>query len=478
MIFQRLLCLKSLRKTYINTISQKITGKKREKQKSMEIYTIGGYNEVGKNMTVVDVGEDAFIFDCGIFLPPIVELEEQEKYHSEKMLRMIKAVPADLILDSKGIRNKVRAIIPSHAHLDHLGALPYLAYRYNAEIIGTPFSMEILKREYEDEESHFKNKLVTVHPNSSYMIQGKNRKYQLDFINITHSTLQTSMLALHTPEGVVLYSNDFKFDNNPIIGKEPNYEMLNQIAKEGVKAMIVDSLYSKDERKTASEKIARGLLEDTMLTTRNEKSAMVVTTFSSHIARLKSIVDFSKKLNRIPLFVGRSMSKYVSSAMNVNLCPFAKDIQMASYKKQVEKKLKDANQNRTKYVIVCTGHQGEPGSILSRMSQGKLPFQLEHEDHLIFSSSIIPTSININNRQVLDEKFKKRGVRIFNNVHVSGHAGREDLRDFVNMMNAEHIIPAHGEKEKLLPMVELCNELGYKTGKNVHLMSDGDILKI
>jgi ribonuclease J len=107
-----------------------------------------------------------------------------------------------------------------------------------------------------------------------------------------------------------------------------------------------------------------------------------------------------------------------------------------------------------------------------------LPFNLNYEDHVIFSSSVIPTSINITNRKALEEKLKKRGVRIFNNVHVSGHAGREDLRDFVNMMNAEHIIPAHGDKTKLAPMVELCNELGYKTGKNVHLMSNGEILKI
>jgi len=444
----------------------------------MDIYTVGGYNEVGKNMTVVDVGEDAFIFDCGLFLPPIVALEEQEKFHTEKMLRAIKAVPSDALLDEKNIRHKVRAIIPSHAHLDHLGALPYLAYRYNAEIIGTPFSIEILKREYEDEKAPIRNKIVTVHPNSSYFVQGKNKKYQIDFINITHSTLQTSMVALHTNEGVFLYCNDFKFDNHPIVGKEPNYEQLKQIAKEGVKAMVVDSLYSKDERKTASEKVARALLEDVMLTTSNDKSAVIITTFSSHIARLKSIVDFSKKLGRIPLLVGRSMNKYTTSAKNVKLCPYEKDVKIASYKKQVEKNLKDANKNRTKYAIICTGHQGEPGSILDRMARGVLPFNLEHEDQLIFSSSIIPAPTNINNRKVMDEKFKKKGVRIFNNVHVSGHAGREDLRDFVNMMNAEHIIPAHGEKEKLIPMVELCNELGYKTGKNVHLMSNGDVLKV
>lgn len=444
----------------------------------MEIYTIGGYDEVGKNMTVIDLGEDAFIFDCGLFLPPIVELEEREKSPDEKKLRGIGALPSDLILDGKGIRNKVRAIIPSHAHLDHIGAIPYLGYRYNAEVIGTPFTIEVLKQIYLDNNIPIKNKLITVQPNSSYYVQGKSKKYQIDFVNITHSTIQTSMVALHTPEGIVLYANDFKFDNNPIVGKEPNYDMLKKLAKEGVKALIVDSLYSKDERKTPSEKIARGLLEDVMLTTSNEKSGIIVTTFSSHIARLKSIVDFSKRLGRQPVFVGRSLNKYVRAAMNVKLCPFSKDIQLSSFKKQIEKNIKKVNANKTNYVLVCTGHQAEPGSILDRISKAQLPYQLNTDDHVIFSSSVIPAPANIENRRALEDKMKRRGVRIFNNVHVSGHAGREDLRDFVNMINAEHILPAHGDREKLSPMVELCNELGYKTDKNVHLMSDNSILKI
>lgn len=443
----------------------------------MKVYTLGGYSEVGKNMTVIDTGEDAFILDCGLFLPPVVELEECEKAHSEKTLRLIKAIPDDYKLP-EDVRKRVRVIIPSHAHLDHIGAIPYMAYRYNAEIIGTPFTMDILKQEYEDERAKISNKLKVIQPNSSYIIQGARQKYKLDFINITHSTIQTSMLALHTKEGVVLYANDFKFDNNPIIGKEPNYEMLKAIAKEGVKVMIVDSLYSKDERKTPSEKVARGLLEDVMLTTSNEKAGIVVTTFSSHIARLKSIVDFGKRLGREIVFVGRSLNKYVSSAINVKMCPFSKDIRLVSYRNYIEKILKKIDRDRTRYLIVCTGHQGEPASVLDRISRNQLPFKFIHDDHLIFSSSVIPTEVNIKNRQIIEEQLKKRGVRIFNNVHVSGHAGREDLRDFVNLINAEHILPAHGDKTKLEPMIELCNELGYKTDRDVHLMADGKSIKL
>lgn len=438
----------------------------------MRIYGIGGYNEVGKNMTAVELKDDVFLFDCGLYLPPIVELEEAERAYTEKKLRAIGAVPSDDILDNLGLRNKVRAILPSHAHLDHIGAIPFLAQRYNAEVIGTPFTIEVLKTLIADEKSNLKNKLRVVQPNSFCFVQGKTKKYKIEFINITHSTIQTSMIALHTDEGIVLYANDFKFDNNPILGKPPNYERLKEIGKEGVKVLIVDSLYSGDQRKTASEKVARTLLEDVLLTTSNEDAGLFVTTFSSHIARLKSIVDFGKQLDRRIVFLGRSLNKYVTSAARIDMCPFIKDIELVSYKNQLMKKLKTINKNRKDYLVVCTGHQGEPGSILDRLSKNKLPFQFEQNDHVLFSSSVIPTKVNIENREKLDDRLKRRGIRLFNNLHVSGHAGREDLRDFINMLSPENIIPAHGSHDKIQPMVNLSEELGYKERKNVFLIND------
>ena len=247
---------------------------------------------------------------------------------------------------------------------------------------------------------------------------------------------------------------------------------MKEIAKEGVKVLICDSLYSGDNRKTASEKVARAMLEDVLLTINNENKGLIVTTFSSHIARLKSITDFGKKLNRKIVFMGRSLAKYVNAASRVDICPFRKDIEIATFRHQLERKLRLINKNREKYMIVCTGHQGEPGSILDRLSTNKLPFQFNNQDNVVFSSSVIPTEVNIENRNKLDIKLKKRGVRLFNNVHVSGHAGREDLRDFINILNPEHIIPAHGPHEKTKPLIELALELGYKP-KFLHLTSNG-----
>jgi ribonuclease J len=438
----------------------------------MRIYTVGGFSEVGKNMTVIETEEDAIIIDAGLYLPPIVELEEREGIMNEGKLRSLGAIPDDLVLDKLGISKKVRAILIGHAHLDHVGAVPYIAHRYKAGVVGTPFTIEVLKSIISDEHVKFTNPIKSIQPNSSYTVKGKGQDFKVEFINITHSTPQTSLIAVHTKEGVVFYANDFKLDNSPQLGQKPNYEAIRKIAKEDVKALVVESLYASEERKTPSEKVAKGLLEDVMLTVDNKNAGMIVTTFSSHIARLKSIVEFGRKLNRKVVFLGRSLNKYTHAAINAKVCPFQDTISLVSYKRKVHSVLKRINAERSKYLIVCTGHQGEPGSILDRVSRGETPFKLSHNDNVIFSSSVIPSEINIQNRTELDDRLKKKGVRIFNNVHVSGHAGREDLRDFINLISPKHIIPAHGDASKLSALAELAHEMGYKIGKNCHVSQD------
>lgn len=447
----------------------------------MEVCTIGGFEEVGRNMTAVKLGEDVIIFDSGLYLPAIVEFQEQEteeKIYSEKKLRSIGALPDDLILDKLGWRDKVRAIVIGHAHLDHLGGVPYIAKRYpKAKILATAFTMSVLETILEDEKITLNNSRQIIKENSSYIINGKSGKYRIEFIHTTHSTLQCAFIALHAKEGIFFYALDFKFDNYPIIGAPPNYKRLREIARKGIKVLVVDSLYSGTDRKTPSERIARNLLEDALSCVRDRNSALIITTFSSHIARLKSIVDFGKRTGRKIVFLGRSLNKYVKSSIKVKQCPFRKNITLLKYRKQVNSLLRKVEKERGKYLVVCTGHQAEPGSILDRIVRDEMPFKLKKGDNVIFSSSIIPNIVNINNREKMDKRLKKKGVRIQTDVHVSGHGAREDLRDLIEILKPQHIIPAHGSLQQETPMIELVSELGYNFGETSHLSSNGKVLK-
>ena len=187
----------------------------------MEICTIGGYEQVGKNMTAVKVDDDVFIFDAGLYIPGIVELQEENLFeytsrfrkgkplqrYTEQKLREFGAIPDDRVLDKLGWRNKVRAIFISHAHLDHVGGVPYLANRYpQATIYATPFTMKVMQTILEDEKLRIRNKLKVIQPDSSHIIKGKSGTYKVDFVHTTHSTIHCVFPVLHTKEGSFFYA--------------------------------------------------------------------------------------------------------------------------------------------------------------------------------------------------------------------------------------------------------------------------------
>jgi len=436
----------------------------------IEVCAVGGYSEIGKNMTAVKIDDEVLIFDMGVFLPAIINYEEEGKDRSaldrEGMIDL-GAIPDDSCIDDW--KDKVKGILVGHCHLDHIAAIPYLAERYKAPIYGSPFTIEVIKRMLSDENRKIRNPLKAVNINSTVRVSDK---ITAEFINITHSTLHATIIAVHCRYGTIVYTNDFKFDNHPVLGKKPNLKRLRELGKENMILLILDSLYADIEMKTPSEKVARELLRDVMLDTECRDSLIIVTTFASHLPRLKSVIDFAHVLRRKVVFLGESMMKYTMSAEKCKLVNFSKKVEIISYARHIKRKLNEIEKNRKKYVVVATGNQGEPDSVLSKMLDGRLPFKFEPADHVIFSTKVIPDPINIANRNSMEEKLRERRVRIFTNIHVSGHASREDHRDILKILKPKYIMPAHDGRKKQLFMKELAIEEGWKEDK-VLLMDDG-----
>ncbi len=442
----------------------------------IEFCAIGGYSEVGMNMCAFKIGEEVIICDMGFYLPEVVRLQDEEIVRTNLQredLINLHVVPNDGVI--KDWRGKVKAIILPHCHLDHIGAVPYLAEVYGCPIYGSPYTIEVLKSILKDEGVKLKNKLHILNGNDSIKL---STNITLEFLSIPHSTPQTMLAAFHTPEGVILYGNDFKLDNNPTLGPKPDYNRLKELGEEGVKLLVVDALYAHEEIKTPSELVAKEMLKDVLLSIENTNNLVIVTTFASHIARLKSIIEFGNKMGRKVIILGRSMNRYISAAENIKLVHFSKEADIAKYGDQVRKKLIEIQKNPGKYLVICTGHQGEPRSILMRIATKELPYEFRQGDQVIFACKVIPAPINIANRAALEAKLKQKGVRLFKDIHSSGHLAREDHHDLIDLLKPKHIIPAQGDITILNPLADLAEEMGYVRNKDVHVLKNGDSIII
>ena len=445
---------------------------------TIEIYSIGGYEEVGKNMSVVKAGNQAVILDMGIYLDPMLLLEETgKKEPDEKSLRECGALPDDSVI--KKFKDQVIAIVISHAHLDHCAAVQYLAKYYKAPIIGTPFTIEFLRNSM-DKETFRKLKFVTMSGGEVLELG----KFSIEFIHVTHSTPHTVHTAVHTPEGTVVYASDYKLDNTQVLSPPPDYKRMKRLGKDGIKAVIVESVRADEFHKTPGEVTAKELLRDTLNTTLNEDNGVIITSFSSHIERLNSIMEIAKEMDRKVSFCGRSMAKYIKVAEAVGVRKFPHQ-DIAGRQKAIGKVFETVSKNKAGNIIVSTGSQGEPNSVLSRLADGAYNYQFGKGDQVIFSSNTIPSPINIQNRHMLETKLISKGARVFRDVHVSGHAAREDHRDLINLLHPENLIPCHGHIQKLAAYANLASEeynenkgQNYKLGEGVHLLRNGQKLVI
>jgi len=442
------------------------------------MYAMGGVDEAGRNMMAFEVGDDIIICDMGLQLANLVlHNDAVDKMDLKEMIEKNIVTDPKLIEDKK---EKVKAIVVSHAHLDHVGAVQYMANMFpKAPVYGTPFTIEVLKVLMKSSRSiaaPLKNKFIKVNVNSSFTLQSG---LEIEFVNVTHSIPQAALIAIHTPEGVIMYANDFKFDNRPALGQRTNYQRLRELDKEGIKLLVVDSVRSNLKRKTLSEIVVKEMLRDIFIETDIVNTqAVIITTFASHITRLKSIVELTHELGRKLIFLGRSISKYARAAKNAGIIDFKeKNVTIAESPAEVNKWLDIINKNKKDYIVVCTGHQGEHNAVLSKIADGKTPLELKENDKVVFSSEVIPTQVNIEARQILDAKLETFRCKIFKDIHVSGHASREDHRDLLNMIHPKNIVPVHGEVTLKEGMIELAQELGYEEGKTLHVIPDQQVLE-
>jgi len=440
----------------------------------IEICTIGGFSECGRNCTAIRVDDEVVILDMGLNMEEYINHTQTHyddiRKHDYQDLLSVNAVPN--FNHIKDWKKKVIAIVPSHGHLDHIGAIPFSAGLFpKASIIGTPYTIEVLKSILRDEKIKLPNNLIAQNPNSKYKL---SKNITVEFVYITHSIPQAAIVVIHTPYGKVVYANDFKLDHTPTLGQKPNFKRLNAIAEEGVDLLICESLYASVNGKCPSEAIAQQMLRDVIVHTDYSDKGIIMTTFASQIARLRSMIELGKKMNRRIVLFGRSLNKYIRAAENIQIVNFTKDVNIYSRRKDLERVMRTINKEGIeKYLIICTGHQGEEKAVLSRIVNGELPLKLRHGDVGIFSCSTIPVKTNIANRRKLEEAMKNKGLRIFVDIHSSGHGHREDYREIIEMLKPKQIIPSHCGPNMSRYLVELAESLGYEKNKTIRIMTDG-----
>jgi ribonuclease J len=446
----------------------------------IEIATIGGYEEVGRQMTAVRAGDDVVVFDMGLNLSQVLihDNVETEKMHSLDLIDM-GAIPDDRVMSD--LEGDVQAIVPTHGHLDHIGAISKLAHRYDAPVVATPFTIELVKQQVQGENKfNVENDLIKMSAGETMSI-GDSGKVDLEFVNVTHSIIDAINPVLHTPEGAVVYGLDKRMDHSPVIGDPIDMDRFREIGREGngVLAYIEDCTNAGRKGRTPSESVARKHLNDVMRSVEDYDGGIVATTFSSHIARVSSLVEFANDIGRQPVLLGRSMEKYSGTAERLNFVDFPDDLGMYGHRKSVDRTFKRImKEGKENFLPIVTGHQGEPRAMLTRMGRGETPYELDNGDKVIFSARVIPEPTNEGQRYQSEKLLKMQGARIYDDIHVSGHLREEGHYEMLDALQPKHVIPAHQNLKGFAPYVDLCESQGYKLGRDVHVTRNGNMIQL
>ncbi len=435
----------------------------------MKVHTVGGYEQIGMNMTAVEVEGETVIFDMGYNMEEVIGSDEQIDELTTNQTLKTGAIPRDKELMDKD----VRAIVIGHGHLDHVGAIPKLAGAYDCPIICTPFTKKIVENGLEGDRKNINNDIIELENGETYTISDK---LELEFIRNNHSIPDSTLSYLKTPEGGVIYGNDMKFDRKPVVGENTDIERLKEAGNEGIKVMIPGTTSVDEPGRVRPEEAVKVELNQLLQNCYNAGGAVFVTTFSSQIQRLNSILEANDGRRKVA-FVGRSLKEYTKSAEELDLIDLS-EIEVASYYDECEQLMDRIAGEREEWLVIATGNQGEPGSQMDKLASQQYPFRFKKGDHVIFSSRTIPTPPSRANRYQLEKKLKDEGVRLYKNVHTSGHAKKEDHRDFITFLQPENIVPSHGHIQKLGSYVQLAREEGYSLEEDVFIGENGRTIRI
>ncbi|MQY72365.1 MAG: RNase J family beta-CASP ribonuclease, partial [Dehalococcoidia bacterium] len=417
----------------------------------LKLIPLGGLSEIGKNMLLLEYENDILIIDVGLMFP------------GEEMLGIDLVIPdINYLMDKK---DKIRGIVVTHGHEDHIGALPYILPQLNVPIYATCLTSGMIRVKLKERKALADAKLKVVSPGEQITLGAFN----VEFFPVCHSVPDAAGLIIHTPVGVVVHSGDFKLDYTPVYGRPTDLSRLSQVGAQGVLLLLSDSTYAELPGYTPSEKVVGETLDHIM---GDAPGRVIVTTFSSLVSRVQQVINAAAKHGRRVFIVGRSMNDTVRMALELGYIQAPDGI------------LGRIDEARglphDKVVFVTTGSQGEPTSALVRMANRAHPnVNIHSGDTIVISATPIPGNEAVVNRTV-DNLFKQ-GARVLYDkvaqVHVHGHGSQEELKLLLTLVKPKFFMPIHGEYRHLSLHAKLAESVGIPKD-NTFVLEDGDILEL
>lgn len=417
----------------------------------LKIMALGGLNEIGKNLYVYEYGKDILVVDCGMGFP------DEDMYGIDVVIPDIA-----YLIENK---DRVRGIVLTHGHEDHIGAVPYVMRKLSCPIYATRLTAGLVRLKLEEHDLAKKVKLVTHNAGDVFSVG----VFQIEFVHVNHSIPDSVALAIKTPVGTVVHTGDFKIDLTPIEGGVFDFSRFTELGKEGVLALLSDSTNVERSGYSASEHHV-GESMDALF--RGCDKRIIVTTFASNVHRIQQIIDCAHRYKRKVGITGRSMENIMRVSTELGYMKVPADVLVSM------DKIKTVPKNKT--VIITTGSQGEEMSALHRMAFSEhKQVDIDAGDRVIISASAIPGN-ELTITRVIDELFAKGAEVIYNrtaNLHVSGHACREDLKMMIALTKPKFFIPLHGETRMLHQHAQLAKEMGVDPA-NVLVSGIGHIIEL